>query len=125
MKNSTAVSSNESTLLILCKLGQSPTEFVLQYNQWFHDGLNFFFHYHCVRSVPIQSYSGYFLFPCSLLFVLHLEWFLNTSVHKKSNAVCIFANLCSTLVCDSNFFQLGSIFCRNTQMKTKKANREN
>ena len=31
------------------------------------------------------------LFPCSFLFSLHLEWSLNTSDDKKSNAVCIFA----------------------------------
>ena len=31
-------------------------------------------------------------------FGLHLERFLNTSVDKESNAFCIFASLCSTLV---------------------------
>ena len=62
--------------------------------------------------------------PCLSLFALHLEWFLNTSVYKISNAVCIFANLCSTLVCGLNFLQLGSIFWRNAQTKRKKANRE-
>ena len=48
--------------------------------------------------------------PCSFLFALRFQWSLNTSVHKISNAVCIFANLCSTIVCSSNFLQLGSIF---------------
>ena len=43
---------------------------------------------------------------------------------KKSNTVCIFANLCSTLVCGSTFFQLGSTFCLNAQKKEKKANRD-
>ena len=34
---------------------------------------------------------------CLFLFALHLEWYLNISIGKKSNAVCLFANLCSTL----------------------------
>ena len=36
-------------------------------------------------------------YPCSLLFSLHLEWFLNVSIDKKLDPVCIFANLRSTL----------------------------
>ena len=49
-----------------------------------------------------------YLFPCSFLFALHLDWFLNTRVDKKSNAVFIFPKLCSTLVCggSSIFFNL-------------------
>ena len=35
--------------------------------------------------------------PCSFLFSLHLEWSLNISTDKKSNVICIFGNLCSTL----------------------------
>ena len=35
--------------------------------------------------------------PCSFFFALHLEWSLNLSTDKKSDAICIFANLCSTL----------------------------
>ena len=35
--------------------------------------------------------------PCLFLFVLQLEWSLDISADKKSNAICIFANLCSTL----------------------------
>ena len=35
--------------------------------------------------------------PCSFFFALHLEWSLNLSTDEKSNAICIFANLCSTL----------------------------
>ena len=43
-----------------------------------------------------------YLFHCSFLFALHLDRSLNTRVDKKSNAVFIFAKLCSTLVCGSN-----------------------
>ena len=63
--------------------------------------------------------------PCSFFFALHLEWSLNLSTDKKSNAICIFANLCSTyLVCGSNFLQLVCTFCRNAQKRKAKANRE-
>ena len=36
-------------------------------------------------------------YPCSFFFALHLEWSLNISIDKKSNAISISANLCSTL----------------------------
>ena len=39
------VSLGKSTILILWTLGGLPAHFVLQFNQWFHDGLIFFFHY--------------------------------------------------------------------------------
>ena len=45
------------------------------------------------------------------VFVLHIEWFLNTSADKKLKLVCIFENLCST-------------FCQNAQKKDEKANRK-
>ena len=35
--------------------------------------------------------------PCSFLFAPHLQWSLNLSTDQKSNAICIFANLGSTL----------------------------
>ena len=44
MRNVATVSSDESTILILGTLEGSPTHFVVQCDQWFHDGLIFFFH---------------------------------------------------------------------------------
>ena len=35
--------------------------------------------------------------PCWFLFALHLKWSLNISIDQKSNAICIFENLRSTL----------------------------
>ena len=35
--------------------------------------------------------------PCSFFFALHLEWSLDLRTVKKQNAICLFANLCSTL----------------------------
>ena len=58
--------------------------------------------------------------PCSFLFTLHLEWSVNTSIYKKPNAICIFTNLCSTLVSGLNLLQLGSTFCRNAQKEEEK-----
>ena len=45
MGNVASVSSVESSILILCSLEWSRTQIVMQYVQWFHDGLIFFFHY--------------------------------------------------------------------------------
>ena len=76
-----AVSSDESTILNLCTLEWSPTQFVLQHDQWFHDGLKFFFHY----LLFLERTFGWVLYPspCSFLFALHLDWSLNKSVDKK------------------------------------------
>ena len=41
MRNLAVVSSDESTILILC----TPSEFALQSDHWFHDGLKFYSHY--------------------------------------------------------------------------------
>ena len=97
MKNLAAVSSDESKILILCTLEWLPTQFVLQCNQWFREALDFFFHY----SILLEPNFGWVLSPflCSFLFALHLYYSLDTGVDKKSNAVCLFANFCSTLVC--------------------------
>ena len=35
--------------------------------------------------------------PCTFFFSVHLEWSFDLSADKKRNAICIFANLCSTL----------------------------
>ena len=85
MRNVASVSSDESSFLILCSREWSPTQFVLQCDQWFHDGLIFFFRMSIIPS------------PCSFFFSVHLEWSFDLSADKKRNAICIFANLCSTL----------------------------
>ena len=63
--------------------------------------------------------------PCSLFFALHLEWSLNLSTDKKWNAICIFANLCSTFF--SLWFKFSSArfyFLSKCTKKRAKANRE-
>ena len=105
MKNLAAKSPDESTILIPC----TPKQFVLQCDQWFHDGLKFFFHYLLLLEWTFGwAWSS---FPCSFLFALYLEWSLNTSVDKKSNAICIFANLSSTLVCSWNGIFFSLVLC--------------
>ena len=90
MRNLAAGSSDESTILILCTLKWSPTQFVLQCDQWFHDGLKFFIYY----LLLLERAFGWAFYPspCLFLFALNLHWFLSTSVDKKLNAVCIFGN---------------------------------
>ena len=90
MRNVACVSLDKSSFLILSSLEWSPTQFVLQCDHWFHDGLIFFFHY----LLLLERTFGWALSP---LFVLHSEWSLTLITHKKSNTVCTFANLCSTL----------------------------
>ena len=51
--------------------------------------------------------------PHVRFYLLSIEWSLNAGIDKKPNAICIFANLCSTLVCSSNFLQLGSTLCQH------------
>ena len=74
-------------------------QIVLQCDQWFHHGLKLSFHY----LLPLER-TLWALPPlsCLFLFALHLEWCLNKSVDKKSNAIFIFAKLCSNLVNGSN-----------------------
>ena len=66
-------------------------------------------------------------FPRLFLFALYLEWSLNTIVDKKSNAVCIFANICSNLVCGSSlciFFSLILYFVKIYKRRGKRLNWE-
>ena len=56
--------------------------------------------------------------PCSFFFALHLEWSLNLSTDKKSDAICIFANLCSTLF--SLWFKFSSAWFDFLSKCTKK-----
>ena len=59
--------------------------------------------------------------PCSFFFALHLQWSINLSTDKKSNAVCIFANLCSTLF--SLWFKFSSAWFYFLSKCTKKRTR--
>ena len=81
MTNLAAVTSDESTIFVLCTNEWPPRQFVLQYYQWFHDGFKFFFH--CLllleQTIGLELYSS----PCSFLFAVHLDWSLNTSADKK------------------------------------------
>ena len=91
-------------------------QFVLQCDHWFHDGLIFFLSLFItfrtnVRMSIIPS-------PCSFFFALHLQWSINLSTDKKSNAVCIFANLCSTLF--SLWFKFSSAWFYFLSKCTKK-----
>ena len=63
--------------LIVDTLEWSPTQFVLQCDQWFYDGFKFF-----IFRTNIWM-SIVYLSPCSLLFALSLDWSLNTSIDKK------------------------------------------
>ena len=75
---------------MICSLEWSQTQFLLQCNQLFHDGLIFFFHY----LLLLERMFGWALFPPHVRFsLLYLEWSLNLSTDKKPNAVCLFANL--------------------------------
>ena len=122
MGNVASASSDESSILILCSLEWSPTQFVLQCDQWFHDGLIFFFHY----SLLSERTFGWALSPppCSFSFVFHLEWSVNLSTDKNSNSICIFANLCSTLF--SLWFKSSSAWfsCLSKCTQKAKANLE-
>ena len=124
MGNVASASSDESSILILCSLEWSPTQFVLQCDQWFHDGLIFFFHYLLLLEWTFQS--AFIPSPCSFFCLLRLEWSLNLSTDKKSNAICIFANLCSTLF--SLWFKFPSalvlLSVKMHKKKRAKANRE-
>ena len=59
--------------------------------------------------------------PCSFFFALHTEWSLNLSTDKKSNTICIFANLCSTLF--SLWFKFSSAWFYLLSKCTKKRTR--
>ena len=69
-------------------------QFVLQCDQRFHDGLIFSFINYSFQNELSDEHCP---LPISFLFALILEWFLNKITDKKSNAICIFVNLCSTL----------------------------
>ena len=80
MRNMAAVSSDESTILIICTLEWSPTQFVLQCDQWFHDGLKSLSLFIIFRAI-----FGWALYPSPFLFLfaLHLDWSVNTSIDEK------------------------------------------
>ena len=125
MRNVAAVSSDESTILILCKLEWSSTAFALQCDQRLYDGLIFclslFITFRAIVRMSIIPY------PCWFLFALHLEWSLNISTDQKSNTICIFANLCSTLF--SLWFKFSSAWLyflsKCTKVRRKKVTGKN
>ena len=59
--------------------------------------------------------------PYSFFFTLHTEWSLHLSTDKKSNTICIFANLCSTLF--SLWFKFSSAWFYFLSKCTKKRTR--
>ena len=120
MRKVTSVSLDESSILILCSHEWLPTQFVLQCDQWFHYGWIFFFS--SFITFRTNVWMSIIPSPCSFFFALHLEWCINLITNKKSNEICIFANICIFLlylVCGSNFLQLSSTFCRNAQKKKR------
>ena len=91
--------------LILYTLEWSPTQFALQCDQWFHDGLKYFLRY----LLLLERTFIICLSPCSFLFALHLDWFLNTKFDKKikwSFYICKIVFYISLLLKLSIFFSL-------------------
>ena len=69
--------------------------------------------------------SVIYLSSCFFLFALHLDWYLNKRVDKKSNSVFIFLKLFHfSLWLKLSIFLVGSIFSLNSQQEQKKGNRE-
>ena len=91
----TWISSNESTIQFWFFANLSDHRLSLQSDQGFHDELIFFLS----LFITFRANAGMSIIPspCSFLYAFHLQWSLNISTDKKSNAVCTFANLCSTL----------------------------
>ena len=81
MTHLVTVGSDESTTLILWTFEWSPTQFVLQCDQWFHNGLKCLFHY----LLLLEQKFGWVLYPSPFpfMFALHLDWSLNASVNEK------------------------------------------
>ena len=121
MRNVASVSSDESSNLILCSLEWSPTQFVLHYDQWFYDALIFFLSLFITFRTNVRM--NIIPSPCSLSFALHLEWYLNLSTDKKSNAISIFSNFCSTLF--SLWFKFSSAWFYFLSKCTKKGTGKN
>ena len=125
MRNVASVSSDESSILILFSREWSPAAVCSAMRSLISWWVNFFLSLFItfrtnVRMSIIPS-------PCSFFFALHLQWSINLSTDKKSNAVCIFANLCSTLF--SLWFKFSSAwfwfyFLSKCTKNRAKANRE-
>ena len=119
MRNVASVSSDESSILILFSREWSPAAVCSAMRSLISWWINFFLSLFItfrtnVRMSIIPS-------PCSFFFALHFEWSLNLSTDKKSNAICIFANLCSTLFSRwFKFLHLGSTSCENAKKRGKK-----
>ena len=115
------VSTDEPTILILCKLERSPTHFFLPCDHWFHDGLKYSFHY----SLLLEQKFGWALSPspCSFLFNLHVEWSLK-EVLIKYQMQFVFCELLFHFCLRFKFSTAWIYFWRDAQKKRKKANRE-
>ena len=123
MRKMASASSDKSSILIVCSFEWSPTQFILQCDQLFDNGSIFCFNY----LLLLERTFGWALVPPHVCFFfgLHLEWSLTLSADKKSNAICIFANLCFFLF--SLWFKFSSAwfyFLSKCTKKWAKANRE-
>ena len=124
MRNVASVSSDESSILILFSREWSPAAVCSAMRSLISWWVNFFLSLFItfrtnVRMSIIPS-------PCSFFFALHLEWSLNLSTDKISNAICIFSNLCSTLSNLRFEFSSAWFYCLSkcTKIKREKANWE-
>ena len=124
MRNVASVSSDESSILIM-----NP-------QFWFFAHLNDHRRSLFCNAINISWWVNFFLslfiafrtkvrisiIPslCSLFFALHLERSLNLST-DKNQIQFVYLRTCVPLylVCGSNFLQVVSTFCRNTQKRAK------
>ena len=84
MRDLTAVCLHESIILINCTICSTMRSMI---SLWVKIFLSLFIPFR--KNVRMSMIP----FPCLLFLALHQEWSLNTSADKRSNAVCIFANL--------------------------------
>ena len=95
MRNKASVSSDEASVLILCShwmIADAVCSAMPSLISWW---VNFFLTLFITFRTNVQM--SIIPSPCWFFFALHLQWSLNLSTGKKSNAICIFASLCSTL----------------------------
>ena len=125
MRNMAAISSDESTILILCIPEWSPT----QVRSAMRSMISWWVHFLFLLFITFRTNVLMSIIPSpySSLFALHLEWSLNISTGKKSNAICTFVNLCSTLF--SLWFKFSSAWfyflSKCTKERGKKLTRKN
>ena len=123
MRNVASVSSDESSILILFSREWSPAAVCSAMRSLISWWVNFFLSLFITFRTNVQM--SIIPSPCSFFFALHLQWSLNLSSDKKSNAICIFANLCSTLFSLRFKFSLAWFcFLSKCTKKRAKADRE-